>query len=468
MNIPLSQIAVLDRARYDTGDLASLAASIKTNGQISAGVVRRATEEDASAGVDVQATPFILVAGGRRYAACALAGVETFRADDFGELPPLQQKVLELEENLHRKDLTWDEEAALRKRIHELYREIAKSKGEKWTLMDTARATGESIATYSRDLDIAGAIEGDPSLKLAGTKKAAIRIIEMRDHLARREAQNDGTRRSIGKLQSHLVEADAQNWLRVQGTASTDLFLSDFPYGINYGTAGQKVVTDNVSHSDFDDSEGVALDLFIDVVPEILRITKPTGWICIFMSETNLPFLQECFESCCTTHFEYGHVDYISAGDEMAKLLPTHCEAGDPGVCRFIRAEVPRWIWYRPNSRNPGRLPELHAKNFYENILVLNRGKAKLYKQQDECPNVLVYNAEYGDDRIHVNQKPRDLARELVQRFTIPGDLVVDSFFGSGNLLAGAAEVQRRIAGCEKNPLMIDLAIGNVSRYYSA
>jgi DNA modification methylase len=146
--------------------------------------------------------------------------------------------------------------------------------------------------------------------------------------------------------------------------------------------------------------------------------------------------------------------------------LPTTCGYQDGQDCKFLRAEVPSWIWYRPNSRNPGRLPERHAKNFYEPILVVNRGEARLYKHQDECPNVLVYDAEYGTERIHANQKPIALAAEIVQRCSLPGEVVADSFFGSGNLLAGAAQHHRVIRGCDSAPLMLEPALANISNYY--
>jgi len=460
MIIPIEQISVLERGRKDLGDLGSLAESIKSNGQITPGVVRPAIEED---GVS---TPWVLVAGERRFRACNLAGIPVYKAENFGEMSEIDQQVIELEENLHRKDLTWDEQATMRKKIHLLYKQRAAERGESWGLVETSKATGESIATISRDIVVADALEQDPGLKQAGSKKSAVRIIEMRDHLARKELS--AGKIPLGKLQSLMVEADARDWLRRQKTGAFDLFLSDFPYGIDFYSSGQKTTGEETSTSDYDDSEGVTLDLFVDVVPEVIRTTKEVGWIAIFMCDSNYDYLRQLFESCCTKHFDYADVWWEQAANgEWVWQRKSHCIAGEKGDCEFLHAEVPGWIWYRPNSRNPGRLPERHAKNFYERILVLNRGSGRLYKHQDECPNVLVYEAEYGNERIHAMQKPRAIARELVQRFTIPGDQVADCFFGSGNLLAGAAELQRGIQGCEKTHLMIDLAIGNVGEYYS-
>lgn len=469
--IPVEQIAVIDRGRKDLGNLAELAEKIKTDGQLTAGVVRSVRPDDIEDyGVNPEATPYILVAGGRRYAACCLAGIDTFVAEDRGDISPLQQKIIELEENLGRKDMEWDEIQALRADIHEYRKLEAAERGEKWSVADTAAVTGDSPMAISRAIRLTEEIKKDPTLKQAGSMKAAVRIIEFREHLERQDAKLG--RGVMKSLREAVVTAKAGEWLRKQPTASVDLLLTDMPYGYDYHSLSRKDSPDSYS-TEYDDSEGVTLDLFVDVVPEMLRITKDSGWLAIFMAETNAVYLRELFESCCTTHFEYGEIVYEQVqGGDWKKHMPTECSerankvVKGEGLCNFLRAEVPSWLWYRPNSRNPGRLPERHAKNFYEPILVFNRGQGRLYKHQDECPNVLVFDAEYGNERTHANQKPRALARELVSRFTMPGEVVADSFFGSGNLLAGAAELHRHIRGCDSASLMLSPALANISNYY--
>lgn len=471
--IPVEKIAVIDRGRRNLGDLADLAASLKANGQIQAGVVREAMKADEDEGVDPSQTPWILVAGGRRYAAACLAGLDMFKAENLGDLPPLEQKVLEIEENLGRKDLEWDELTAMRAEVHRLRTQQAEEAGEKWSLADTAQEIGQTAGNLSKDVRLDEELQKDPTLKGAGSKKAAIRIIEFREHLARQEMKMG--RGLSTALRSAVVTADASDWWRAQATGSIDLCLSDFPYAYDYHSLARKDSPDTYS-TDYDDSEAVNFDLFIDIVPEIIRTTKVTGWLAIFMAESNQGMLRDLFESCCATHFSYGTIEYVVKDGEWTKVMPEWCSAVGVGApnsdvntlapCKFLRAEVPSWIWYRPNSRNPGRLPERHAKNFYEPILVVNRGEARLYKHQDECPNVLVHDAEYGVERIHANQKPMSLAEDIVQRCSLPGEVVADSFFGSGNLLAGAAKHSRSIRGCDSAVLMLEPALANISNYY--
>ena len=465
--IPLEEIAVLDRGRKDLGDIDALAESMRVNGQLQPGIVRPATEHDEDEGVDPAETPWVLVAGERRYRACAKAGLETYMAINKGELPPLEQKIYELQENLDRKEMEWYEQAALRRQIHELRSRIALAKGQTWTMADTARELGEHTSTISRDIQVAAEIEKDPSLIAAGSKKSAVRVLEAREHLKRETLRLQQTTSAKAKLSELIVHADARDWLRSLDTGSVNACISDFPYGKDFHSLAKLDQSQDQS-SEYDDSEAVSLDLFADVVPQLIRVTMDTGWIAVFMCESNYQFLRDLFETCCTVHYEYGALKYkqYPSGDWM-KVQPTQCPKGtrkDP--CSFLRAEVPGWLWFRPNSRNPSRVPELHAKNFYEPILVFNRGAGKLYKGQDNCPNVLVHDAEYGDERIHSMQKPRSLARDLAERFTLPSQTVVDPFAGSGNLLAGAAELQRRVKGCELNPLMVPQAVANVSKYF--
>jgi DNA modification methylase len=132
--------------------------------------------------------------------------------------------------------------------------------------------------------------------------------------------------------------------------------------------------------------------------------------------------------------------------------------------CRRLKVEDPEWLWFRPNSRNPSMHPELHAQNQYEKIAVVNGGEAVLVEKSRA--NVLVYDAEYSN-RIHEMQRPHDFCKEIIRRFTLPGERVVDLCFGSGSALAAAADLKRDFLGCDINPKNRGPAIGFVSTYYN-
>ena len=51
----------------------------------------------------------------------------------------------------------------------------------------------------------------------------------------------------------------------------------------------------------------------------------------------------------------------------------------------------------------------------------------------------------------HPTQKPLDMVRDFVQRFTNPGDLILDPFAGTGTTLRAAVDEGRRVIGVESD-----------------
>ena len=470
--LPLDQIAVIDRGRKKMSGIDDLASSIKRNGQITPIAVRPITPEDAAQhALDPSETPWVLVAGGRRTAAHLKLGLPTIRAERWEDLDPIKRREIELEENLFREDLHWSEKIAMTEEIDALKR--AQNPG-RWTMDNTAQVVKESKANVSRDLKLAAAIKEDPSLKQLTSKVAAMRILDIREDIKRREA-NPTQAVHMGQLRKMVVTADARDWLREKPEGWADLVFSDLPFGHDhfktnmrhsYATEGRGTV----GSGEYDDSTPVSLDLFVDIIPEIIRITKPTGWIALMMGEKNLEFVTELLETCCSAHFAYGQVEYRKdeATGEWEKIMPTKCGhkiAGLAGAsdCSFLRVETPHWQWYRPNSNNVSNWPERHAAPDYEKIIVVNRGDARL--RGTNFRTTLVHDAEYGS-RLHAHQKPISLAKDVVSRLSSVGELVVDPCFGSGALLAGAAALTRVPVGCDLNPINLDKALGLVGEYF--
>jgi len=61
------------------------------------------------------------------------------------------------------------------------------------------------------------------------------------------------------------------------------------------------------------------------------------------------------------------------------------------------------------------------------------------------------YPIASGKDRFHPTQKNKDMFIRLVRKHSKPGDVVLDTFAGSGTTLAAAKEAGRRFIGCEKD-----------------
>lgn len=97
MQLPLSSILDDNRQRTEYGDVSGLAASIAEHGLLQPIVV---TEEGDQ---------YRLVAGGRRFRAHQQLQRPTIEVTLLSSLPPAKRELLELEENIRRKDLLWPE-----------------------------------------------------------------------------------------------------------------------------------------------------------------------------------------------------------------------------------------------------------------------------------------------------------------------------------------------------------------------
>lgn len=446
MLISIDDIGVSERIRKRIEKVPELAASLQEYGLIHAITVRPATVEER----ETLDKPWRLVTGGRRLAAAIMLGWNEIRAEDFAHLTPFRRMAIELEENIQRDDMHFADICETKLRLHELY--LQENPGQ--TLEQTAKAIGETVANVSRDLALAREIREQPELRQASSKKAAAQAVKMQSHHKMLKNQLSQKDVYIRSLEANVETADMRDWLLRQPEGSIDLLLSDLPYGIDYWDTQFEQSSDL---SDFDDSRQGAEDLFLDAVPKMLRAVSKNGWLVLFTGWETFFSVKGLIETCCVKHFEY-----------QTEKLSRQCAAGLElnQTCEYIKCQPKPWIWYRPNSRNNSMHPDLYAQNQYEVLLVCNRGEAKLSGLDvSKKGNVLVYDADYGQ-RIHDHQKPLPLLEDLIERFTLRGQLVADCCFGSGTTLAAAAKTSRHFKGCEANPNMRNPALGMIAQYY--
>lgn len=455
MLIPISQIAVIKRQRkkMDPKKLQELAASIKRAGKLIHPIVVRATQPDEIGDSGLGITePWVLIAGGRRTAAHVMLGLTEIEANDFGQLDALEQQIIELEENLNRENLTWQEEVSAKERIHNL--RVAQNPSH--TLADTAKELGEDTGNLSKDLKLVRQIKADPSLRDASSKRGAIRKADHRAHIAQKVANVKAA--DIGELAGRIVTADMRDYLRGLPDQSVDLLFSDLPFGVGYDSI-------HFGESDhkgaYDDSEANVKDILADAIPHMVRVLKPDGWLCLFMGYDNLEWLRRQIHDACGAHAEYR-----IEGTKLCRGAARPTTRGEVNLavetCRFLMPETLPWVWYRPNSRQYGHWPELHAKHEYDMIQVVNGGSAKLVLRSP--PDVLVCDVEYKD-RDHEMQKPIELCKQLIARFCVTGDRVIDVCYGSGTSLAAAAALGMNYGGCDLNPDNRGPAIARVAEH---
>lgn len=93
-----------------------------------------------------------LLAGERRYTASRQLGIPTIPVRLLSELDDSEQRIIELEENLRRKDLTWQDQCRAFAAIHQSF---IQTHGDEWSESKTAEAIGYDRAWVNKCLRIA-------------------------------------------------------------------------------------------------------------------------------------------------------------------------------------------------------------------------------------------------------------------------------------------------------------------------
>ena len=202
-SVSIDSIIVDARFRKDLGDKSSekhqtieaLAASIKEHGLLHPLVVRQ--DEGC----------YHLLAGERRLVALKQLKWEEVPVHIFPEtVDSLESRLIELVENIDRKDLEWQEIAQLQAEIDKLMKEkhgerkrgkSKKDAPDKWSSLDTAELVGVSRSVIDTSKELVKAMEVFPEVKSARTRQLAI---------GRLNAQKTKTGQAIQQAESPDIE----------------------------------------------------------------------------------------------------------------------------------------------------------------------------------------------------------------------------------------------------------------------
>lgn len=440
--IPISQVLIKpDRQRqeFDPAALQDLVTSIEERGLLHPPVLR-----DES-GV------WTLVAGERRMKAIAqiweLGG--SFRCDNqevpagempftnLGDLSDLEAEEAELDENLKRKDLTWQEHAAAVARLHRLRQGQQVEKAVKLqtplvaqTYADTAlELLGKSEGAYQDQIRkeiIVSKHLANPAIAKAKSADEAFKILKKQEE----SAKNVELARTVGasfNADLHtLLNVDCLDYMTTAAdlpeAEKFDVILTDPPYGMgadNFGDAGGKLT--GIEHR-YDDS------------PE--HFTKlMTAWSKLSYNVVKAQ----------------AHAYVFCDIDKFHELKALMQAAG--------------WYVFRTplinHKMNSGRvpLPDQGPRRQYEIILYAIKGK----KQTTHIyPDVISTSAD--ENFSHGAQKPVALYQNLLQRSVRPGDRVLDTFAGSGTIFEAANGFKCAATGTELNPEYFGMCLARIAR----
>ena len=321
----------------------------------------------------------------------------------LGELSPLEAEQAELDENICRKDLTWQERSQALLRLSNLRQAQAAEKGETYTTRDLAlEVRGDARGGYQQairtNLIVAKHLD-NPLINRAKTADEAYKLLK---HEEKRQA-NIQLAQEVGKtfqntdhkvLKGNCLEILAEE----QFKKKFDVILIDPPYGMGateFGDAGGR--RDYVNHSYTDDSNS-----FKVLMAEFMRLSSV-----ITKDEAHM---------------------YIFCDIDQFHNLKGWAEAAGWYVFR-----TPFVYYKRDATRVP--LPDRGPRRAYELILYAIKGN----KQVNQILNDVIEGVQDNSiEKMHGARKPISVYTNLLQRSVKAGDEVLDAFAGSGTLLPAA------------------------------
>lgn len=438
--VPITALTVApgrQRREFDPSTLNELADSISTVGLMHAPVVRQTPEG------------LVLVAGERRLRAISdlheLGVLFRYHGEvvppgqvpyvTLGQLDPLEAWEAELEENIRRVDLTWQERAQATASLMGLRTAQADERGgPRPTVGDIAREVRDVPAAHgglegpvaggyqanTRKEIIVSRFLGDADVAKAPTLEEAYKVLKKKEAAAQNASLAEAVGRSYSSTVHRLEQAEALTWLRSAPEASWDIILTDPPYGMGadeFGDSGQG--SSAASHFYKDDYE--TWQSLMRELPELLfRAAKADAHAYLFCD--------------------------IDRFDELRRRMSV---AG----WRVHRTPL---IWHNPDGfRCPW--PDAGPQRRYELILYAVKGGKKVTAIREDV-------LKYGKDAAlgHPAQKPVPLLMDLLKRSAAPGDRVLDPFGGSGSTVEACHELKLPCTMIEQDASAYGIALRRV------
>jgi ParB-like chromosome segregation protein Spo0J/predicted RNA methylase len=419
---PLHEIVVRpDRQRktFDQKALADLAESIATKGLLHPIVCTR------------EGNALYLVAGHRRLLAItSLAAEGRLYEHDGTVLEPtcipfilvedrgrLHMRETELEENIIREDLTWQDRAAAIDELHTLRQARNPEQTVKDTARELAKVSGTAVITKEKEVARARILAphlDDPEVRGARSDREAFNIVTRK---LQGEFDNELRKRGVGKESPHtLVHGDLIKELEKVKRPNFDCIIADPPYGIDAQKFGDAA---KLSHN-YEDTGAVATAIAEHIFYAGFRLAKKEAHLFMFCDIDYFQTLRKTAESAGWDPFRTPLI--------WSKGTTAHAPIGTRGFRRG-----------------------------YELIMFATKGNKPLgglYSDVIEVPNLR--------DRVYSAQKPVALYTKLLSYSCVPGDKVLDPCCGSGTIFAAAKECDMIATGIEIDDEAYKLALRHI------
>lgn len=389
--IPLSSIIVNrdERQRRELKGIEELAESLNRVGLINPLVV----------------TPdCVLVAGERRYTAATSLGWTSISVQYTTDLSEYELAVIELEENVKRSDLTWQDQCLAIEKFHTL-----KSTNEEgWNSEATASSLGLTSREVNRHLGVAREIlGGNERVAKAEKYTMAVNLVSREAERKRDSAFNEIDEKAV-VIQTEpskpaapippLLHADFHEWSAAYSGVPYNLIHCDFPYGINVANSPRQ----NSSIQEFyEDTKDVYFALLDTLASSMSNVVADSAHLIFWFS-----------------------MDYYSVTlDRLTQM--------------GWKVNPFPFIWHKSDNAGIAPDPQRGPRRTYETAFFASRGDRKI-TQAGAVSNSFAHPGKKGPDGIHLSEKPVAMLAHFLRMICDDYSRVLDPTCGSGNALKAA------------------------------
>ena len=429
-----------------------------------------------------------LVAGERRLTACLELGLELIPVVWRIDLSPTENKIIELEENLKRQDLPWQDLVRSLAEIHELFLELDPT----WTMTQTAEECSVSLSLVSKYLTVSASLT-DPNIAQSGTVMEAYNMLSRRAKRAEantiqelldlgvpeesatlrcpshefvqeflRPGKPEGdeaevdfdseTDTSVGSNLDYdlptvpntprglapsfptlapiesIVCADFLEWIKTYSGRKFNLIHCDFPYGI--GVFNSNGIRTGEARSQMGQDEGESYD----DSPETYKAL-------VVALATNLDKILSIS----------GHIMFwFSNKFEIEKWTRETFAELAPSI-EFSRYPL---IWHKSDNAGIAAVPMYEPRHTYECALLGGRGKRPIVRLKADS------YAGPTDKSLHVSAKPEPMLRHFMEMLVDEHTTLFDPTCGSGTALRAAESLGAKfVFGLESRSDMAEKAL---------
>ncbi len=385
---------------------------------------------------------YVLQAGERRLTACKNLGWTKILARKVSDLTPIEAQLIELEENIKRKDLDWQDLISGVARIHLLYLELEPD----WTRSRTADECGLSEGAVSMYISVYNEID-DEGVKSASTVREAYNKIQRREqrlagaamqelleapdiapdspkadltpeqqievkalqelgtplpeHLKQPQKPRPNVRVPAIYTES-IVHENFSTWAPEYLGEKFNLIHCDFPYGVELfsGPQGRGAEMGTAGRLGYKD-------------------TAETYWGLCQVLATNLNRLMSVS----------GHLLFWTSADY--KTIYKTIEFFGSAAPSLVFQKFPL-VWVKSDNAGIASDPRMGPRHTYDTCLMATRGSRQIAKVKSDS-----YSSP-TDKKLHPSTKPEPMLRHFMEMLVDESTIMLDPTCGSGASLRAA------------------------------